>query len=183
MHSILWLEKLICILFHSWNFANKIFSSKFHCRKYVCTSYFCLIETTTASITLESRRPTIQQTNLEITSTNEMSQAIAQSLNCSITYSCEVTLLVDNPVVEKYHIEKVALLDGKSKSQGNSISAKASGIGIVPHPITSTISIDENPPYEFHKVSCPIKTYTSVEENKILQLNPMKHILANGICT
>ena len=69
-------------------------------------------------------RPTIQQeNNLEISS-NEMSQAIAQSLNCSIKYSCEV-MIVDNPVFEKYHIESMTL-------DGNHINCRGKENGDYP---------------------------------------------------
>ena len=51
---------------------------------------------------------------LEI-STNDLSQALAESLKCSIRYSCEV-LLVDDPVSQKYHVESVALDGGSHRN-------------------------------------------------------------------
>ena len=65
---------------------------------------------------VDTRSPTIiqQEDTLEI-STNEMSQALAESLKCSIRYSCEV-LLVDDPVSQKYHVESVALEGGSQKN-------------------------------------------------------------------
>ena len=65
---------------------------------------------------VDTRSPTIiqQEDNLKI-STNEMSQALAESLKCSIRYSCEV-LLVDDPVSQKYHVESVALEGGSQKN-------------------------------------------------------------------
>ena len=65
---------------------------------------------------VDTRRPTIiqQEDNLEIF-INEISQALAESLKCSIRNSCQV-LLVDDPVYQKYHIESVALDGGSHKN-------------------------------------------------------------------
>ena len=55
-------------------------------------------------------------------SSNEISQALAESVKCSIRYSCEV-LLVDDPVFQKYHVESVALDGGKNRNcEWNDIS-------------------------------------------------------------
>ena len=71
----------------------------------------------------------------------------------------------------------------EKNSTNESYSTKTPGVGVVPHPITSTFSMEINPLYESHNVSCPIKVHTSVEENKISRLNRMKNILANRICS
>ena len=65
---------------------------------------------------VDTRSPTIilQEDNLEISS-NEISQALAESVKCSIRYSCEI-FLVDDPVFQKYHIESVALDGGKNRN-------------------------------------------------------------------
>ena len=65
---------------------------------------------------VDTQRPTIiqQEDNLEIF-INEISQALAESLKCSIRNSCQV-LLVDDPVYQKYHIESVALDGGSHKN-------------------------------------------------------------------
>ena len=65
---------------------------------------------------VDTRSPTIiqQEDNLEIF-INEISQALAESLKCSILYSCEV-LLVDDPVSQKYHVESVVLEGGSQKN-------------------------------------------------------------------
>ena len=65
---------------------------------------------------VDTRSPTIilQEDNLEISS-NEISQALAESVKCSIRYSCEV-LLVDDPVFQKYHVESMALDGGENKN-------------------------------------------------------------------
>ena len=81
---------------------------------------------------VDTRSPTIilQEDNLEISS-NEISQALAESLKCSIRYEWECSkftycdpcpclirevLLVDDPVSQKYHVESVALDGGRNKN-------------------------------------------------------------------
>ena len=81
---------------------------------------------------VDTRSPTIilQEDNLEISS-NEISQALAESLKCSIRYEWECSkftycdpcpclirevLLVDDPVSQKYHVESVALEGGSQKN-------------------------------------------------------------------
>ena len=81
---------------------------------------------------VDTRSPTIilQEDNLEISS-NEISQALAESLKCSIRYEWECSkftycdpcpclirevLLVDDPVSQKYHVESVVLEGGSQKN-------------------------------------------------------------------
>ena len=81
---------------------------------------------------VDTRSPTIiqQEDNFEISS-DEISQALADSLKCSIRYEWECSkftycdpcpclihevLLVDDPVFQKYHIESVALDGGKNRN-------------------------------------------------------------------
>ena len=65
---------------------------------------------------VDTRSPTIilQEDNLEISS-NEISQALAESVKCSFRNFCEI-LLADNPVFQKYHVESVELDGGKNRN-------------------------------------------------------------------